>query len=151
MANRWLVLNYWPIPDYRTWATFQSELWCTHSSLTLVRALSLTDTHALLLAANFKKWSRLNDARETRWDELNEGEERSFTLHQILFCCDCVHGQVRPWPDGSEHTNTHTCRQTHSHRATLTRITADQLNLFVHCNTPLRANQCKQKTNSSKH
>lgn len=65
-----------------------------HTQLSLSHALSHTDTHALLLAANFKKWSRLNEAKETRWDELNEGEERSFPLHQILICCDCVHGQV---------------------------------------------------------
>lgn len=98
------ALNDQPIRVYHTLSVHKKAF--SHF-LSLSRSLSHTCTHTLLHAADFKKWSRLNEAEEARWDELNEGEERSFPLHQILICCDCIRGQVRPRPDGWEHARAH--------------------------------------------
>lgn len=70
-------------------------------------------THMQTRTHKAKKWSRLNEARETRRDELNEGKKRSFPLHLILICCDCIHSQVCPWPDGPQHA--HTWTHVHAH------------------------------------
>lgn len=87
------------------------------SSVRMAHAATPAHAHTHTHAGKVEKWSGLNEARETRRDELNEGEKRSFPLHHILICCDCIHSQVCPGPDGPLHTHTHTQTKacTHAH------------------------------------
>lgn len=93
-------------------------------------------THAH--TGKFKKWSGLNEARETRRDELNEGEKRSFPLHHILICCDCIHSRVRPGPDGAR---THKQRHTHTNISVRahTEVSQESIQKYSKCAKPLRA------------